>query len=216
MKVVSGLSHGLHWPLPRPRPPDAVQCRAGGRANRVTVPIIPGDAAQGPADRGRSAVQSITADGLGFLREGPVSEPRLFRCFFWDPPEGGAASSNLDTPPLPPPPPDPRPCAKPPAPDPPKSPRPEVVRSSAGAGVVCPPFGVHSRSIPQGMIFDVQPLVKSLFCPIRRSPMDFFILRPLSPETGYHFFFGGGGVEGGVKSLCSEGFGRGSDWAEQS
>ena len=33
-----------------------------------------------------------------------------------------------------------------------------------------PPFGGHSRSIPQGMIFDVQPLVKSLFCPIRQPP----------------------------------------------
>ena len=37
-----------------------------------------------------------------------------------------------------------------------------------------PPFGGHSRSIPQGMIFDVQPLVKSLFCPIRQSPNGFF------------------------------------------
>ena len=33
-----------------------------------------------------------------------------------------------------------------------------------------PLFGGHSRSIPQGMIFDLQPLVKSLFCPIRPSP----------------------------------------------
>ena len=37
-----------------------------------------------------------------------------------------------------------------------------------------PLFGGHSRSIPQGMIFDVQPLVKSLFCPIRQSPNGFF------------------------------------------
>ena len=50
-----------------------------------------------------------------------------------------------------------------------KSPRREVVRSSARAGVVYPPFLGHSRSIPQGMIFDVQPLVKSLLCPIRQS-----------------------------------------------
>ena len=55
-----------------------------------------------------------------------------------------------------------------------KSPRREVVRSSVGAGVVYPPFWGHSRSIPQGMIFDVQPLVKSLFCPIRPSPNGFF------------------------------------------
>ena len=67
-----------------------------------------------------------------------------------------------------------------------------------------PLYWGHSRSIPQGMIFDVQPLVKSLFCPIRPSPMDFLILRPLSPKTGYHFFEGGvGGVGGwgGVKSF---------------
>ena len=51
-----------------------------------------------------------------------------------------------------------------------KSPRREVVRSSAGAGVVYPPFLGVISSIPQGMIFDVQPLVKSLFCPIRPSP----------------------------------------------
>ena len=35
-------------------------------------------------------------------------------------------------------------------------------------------LGAHSRSIPQGMIFDVQPFVKSLFCPIRQSPNGFF------------------------------------------
>ena len=37
-----------------------------------------------------------------------------------------------------------------------------------------PLLGAHSRSIPQGMIFDVQPLVKSLFSPIRPSPNGFF------------------------------------------
>ena len=37
-----------------------------------------------------------------------------------------------------------------------------------------PSFGAHLRSIPQGMIFDVQSLVKSLFCPIRQSPNGFF------------------------------------------
>ena len=43
---------------------------------------------------------------------------------------------------------------------------PEVVRSSAGADAIPPPLflGGHPRSIPQGMILDVQPLVKSLFC----------------------------------------------------
>ena len=37
-----------------------------------------------------------------------------------------------------------------------------------------PLFWGHSRSIPQGMILDLQPLVKSLFCPIRPSPNGFF------------------------------------------
>ena len=37
-----------------------------------------------------------------------------------------------------------------------------------------PLFWGHSRSIPQGIILDVQPLVKSLFCPIRPSPNGFF------------------------------------------
>ena len=37
-----------------------------------------------------------------------------------------------------------------------------------------PFLGGHAPSIPQGMIFDVQSLVKSLFCPIRRSPNGFF------------------------------------------
>ena len=37
-----------------------------------------------------------------------------------------------------------------------------------------PLFWGHSRSIPQGMILDVQPFVKSLFCPIRPSPNGFF------------------------------------------
>ena len=37
-----------------------------------------------------------------------------------------------------------------------------------------PLFWGHLRSIPQGMILDVQPLVKSLFCPIRPSPNEVF------------------------------------------
>ena len=37
--------------------------------------------------------------------------------------------------------------------------------------------------------------------------MDFLILRPLPPKTGYHFFEGGvGGVVGGVKSFCLIGY----------
>ena len=35
--------------------------------------------------------------------------------------------------------------------------------------------------------------------------MDFLILRPLSPKTGYHFFERGWGVGEGVKSFRSEG-----------
>ena len=37
-----------------------------------------------------------------------------------------------------------------------------------------PLFWGHSRSIPQGVIFNVQPLPKSFFCPIRQSPNGFF------------------------------------------
>ena len=41
--------------------------------------------------------------------------------------------------------------------------------------------------------------------------MDFLILRPLPPKTGYHFFEGGWGgvwgwVGGGVKSFCLIGY----------
>ena len=82
----------------------------------------------------------------------------------------------------------------------PKSPRREVVRSSAGAGVVYPLFWGHSRSIPQGMIFDVQPLVKSLFCPIRQSPNGFFDSEASIPLNWILFFLRGGGGGGGVGS----------------
>ena len=44
-----------------------------------------------------------------------------------------------------------------------------------------PLFWGHSRSIPQGMILDVQPLVKSLFCPIRASPNGFFDFEASTP-----------------------------------
>ena len=67
-------------------------------------------------------------------------------------------------------------------------------------------FGGHSRSTPQGMIFDVQPLVKSLFCPIRPSPIGFLDSEASYPlKLDITFFGGGGGGWGtGVKSLCSE------------
>ena len=69
-----------------------------------------------------------------------------------------------------------------------------------------PLFGGHSRSIPQGMILDVKPLVKSLCCPIRPPPMEFLILRPLSPKTGYQVFEGGvgGGEWGGSKVFAQK------------
>ena len=56
-----------------------------------------------------------------------------------------------------------------------KSPRREVVRSSASRASYTPLFGGRSHRIPQGMmILDVQPLVKSLFCPIKQSPNGVF------------------------------------------
>ena len=69
----------------------------------------------------------------------------------------------------------------------------------------------------QHMIFDVQPLVKSSFCPIRPSPNGFFDsegLYPLKPDI----IVLGAGVGGSkvcaqkfvLKSLCSE---RGTNWA---
>ena len=76
----------------------------------------------------------------------------------------------------------------------------ERLLDQAQARASCSPlFWGHSRSIPQGMILDVQPLVKSLFCPIRPSPNGFLILRPLSAKTGYQFFEGVGGWGWGQK-----------------
>ena len=62
-----------------------------------------------------------------------------------------------------------------------------------------PFFGGHSRSIPQGMILDVQPLVKSLFCPIKQSPNGFFYFEALFGHLG-----GGGGMGGwgGGSKVC--------------
>ena len=50
-----------------------------------------------------------------------------------------------------------------------------------GGGCPPPPFGVGSRPGP---------------APVDHPPMDFLILRPLPPKTGYHFFEGGGWVGG--------------------
>ena len=102
-----------------------------------------------------------------------------------------------------------------------KSPRRAVVRSSAGRpGRHTPPpplLGGHSRSIPQGMIFDVQPLVKSLFCPTKQSPNGFFDSEASIPLK-LAIIFGRGW--GGIKGLWLEGFepgssikeGSGADW----
>ena len=51
-----------------------------------------------------------------------------------------------------------------------------------------PLFWGHSRSIPQGMILDVQPLVKSLFCPIRASPNGFFDFEASTPLNWISLF----------------------------
>ena len=88
-----------------------------------------------------------------------------------------------------------------------KSPLRGAVGSSVGASVVYPPFfGSRSRSIPQGMILDVQTLIESLFCRIKRNLRDFLILRPLSPEIGYHILRGDGG--GGQKFVYNKAKGQ--------
>ena len=76
-----------------------------------------------------------------------------------------------------------------------------------------PLFVGHSRSIPQGMILDVQPLVKSLFWPTKQSPNGFFGVEASIPLKLDSIFFAGGG---GVKSLWLEGFEPGSSVKEGS
>ena len=66
-----------------------------------------------------------------------------------------------------------------------------------------PLLGGHSRSIPQGMIFDVQPLVKALFGRIIQFPAAFFLFQDLYLVKLDITFGGGGGgrqkfVLGGV------------------
>ena len=62
-----------------------------------------------------------------------------------------------------------------------------------------PLLGGHLRSIPQGMILDVQPLVESLFCPTKQSPNGFFDFEASIPMKldalflGWGVFGGGGG-----------------------
>ena len=93
-----------------------------------------------------------------------------------------------------------------------KSPRREKLldQAQAWASYTALFGGAHSRSIPQGMILDVQPLVKSFFCPIRRSPNGFFDSEasiPLKMDitflVGWGGDEGGGGVWGGSK-VCAQ------------
>ena len=66
----------------------------------------------------------------------------------------------------------------------------------------------HLRSIPQGMIFDVQPLVKSLFCPMRQSPNGFFdsdCLYPLKLDITFLRGGMGGGQKFSLRSLQAMG-----------
>ena len=61
--------------------------------------------------------------------------------------------------------------------------------------------GGHSCSIPQGMILDVQPFVKSLICPTKQSPngfCDFETSIPLKLDTTF--------LGEGINSLWLEGF----------
>ena len=71
----------------------------------------------------------------------------------------------------------------------------------AQARVSYTPFlGGHSRSIPQGMIFDVQPLVKALFGRIIQFPAAFFLFQHLY-LVKLDITFGGGG--GGASKVCA-------------
>ena len=67
-----------------------------------------------------------------------------------------------------------------------------------------PLLGSHSRSIPQGMILDVQPLVKSLFCPTKESLngfVDFETSIPLKLDTFLGWVGGGGGQKSVVRRI---------------
>ena len=44
-------------------------------------------------------------------------------------------------------------------------------------------FWAYSRTLPQGVELLVQPLVKSLFCPINASPNEFLVGTPPDPPT---------------------------------
>ena len=62
----------------------------------------------------------------------------------------------------------------------------EVVGSKPGRRIygenaTYPPFWAYSRTLPQGVELLVQPLVKSLFCPINASPNEFLVRTPPDP-----------------------------------
>ena len=61
-----------------------------------------------------------------------------------------------------------------------------------------PFFGGHSRSIPQGMILDVQSLVKSLFCVTKQYPNGFFDFEASIPLKLDDIFWQGWGGGWGV------------------
>ena len=62
------------------------------------------------------------------------------------------------------------------------------------AGAIYPPFeGENSRSRPQRVALDVQPLVKSSFSEAKVSPNDVLILSPPTEYLRIAFFFFGGG-----------------------
>ena len=46
------------------------------------------------------------------------------------------------------------------------------------------PFWAYSRTLPQGVELLVEPLVKSLFCPINASPNEFLVRNP--PPDPHH------------------------------
>ena len=70
-----------------------------------------------------------------------------------------------------------------------------------------PPFwgSFARRSIPEGMILDVYPLVKSFFCLTKRPPNEFFDFEayiPLKLNVTFVLGGGGGGLGGGSK-VCA-------------
>ena len=90
------------------------------------------------------------------------------------------------------------------------SPLKKVAGSSAGVGAMYPPFGGYSQSIPQCVILNVYPLVKSSFWETKLSPNDFFNFDPSDPlYLGTAFWHGASGGGGGGRDLLERGGGGG-------